>query len=117
MKGHNNCPLVALAILLTAPSLASAQQTDSSIDYALHGVAFGTAVAYSHTKYGPLRPETRGGRCFLSARTALSEAHLEEASVKISQKCHDPSTLSSCITPEMSDLAYRILALFEAKRL
>lgn len=59
----------------------------------------------------------RGGNCFVRAKGVLAGIDLSGAANGIKQRCMDPSTLDTCITPELSGMVNSIVRLFDTKRI
>lgn len=109
--------LVALGWLFVFTPWYARADTSDAIDYAVHGAAFSATVSYCHAKYGAVSKSSPGGACFIRARDTLAEYDLKGAAMRIKQRCVDSSTLSSCITPELSGMVNSLLQLFDAKKI
>ena len=107
--------LTAVCCAVAAPSLRA--QQSSSATYAVHAAALSATMTYCRTKHGPLRPNSAGQECFHRAKEALNEVDLKAASSRIDRQCSDPATFNTCLTPEIGKVVYRILEVFESKRL
>lgn len=112
-------PVVTMLFLAVAllPVDVLAMDTERSSLYAVNAAALASAMTYCEARHGGLQRGSAGEECFSKARNVLAEFGLRRRSQEVAQRCSDPETFNTCLTPEVASLVRALTTEFRNKSL
>ena len=66
--------------------------------------ALASAMTYCSTKHGDLLAGSPGQACFKKAWQILANHGLKKVSANVDDRCNNPATFNTCLTPEVGKL-------------